>query len=138
MTDGEQETLPEIFWGVARQLRQMSRQTLAPWDIAPSHSRALGRLMDHGVMRLNELSEHLHIAARSTTEVVDGLEGRGLIERRPDPDDRRATLICLTDKGRRIGTAIRLAREAEAEAFFGVLSDADQESLSRLLGRLRR
>jgi DNA-binding MarR family transcriptional regulator len=42
-------------------------------------------------MRLSELSEHLHIAPRSATEVVDALESRGLVRRRPDPDDRRAT-----------------------------------------------
>jgi DNA-binding MarR family transcriptional regulator len=135
---GEQEPLSEIFWGVARQLRQLSRQTLAPWDMAPSHSRALGVLLDHGVMRLSELSDHLHIAPRSTTEVVDGLQDRGLIERRPDPNDRRATLVALTGQGDRVGTAIRGARAAEAEAFFGVLDRVDRLELARLLGQLRR
>src|ERR1035441_9220026 len=97
MGEESQQPLAETFWGVARRLRHLSRQTLAPWDIAPSHSRALGVLLDHGVMRLSELSDHLHIAARSTTEVVDVLETRGLVERRPDPDDRRATLVALTE-----------------------------------------
>jgi DNA-binding MarR family transcriptional regulator len=137
MAEGKQESLSEAFWAVARQLRRLSRQTLAPWDIAPSHSRALGVLMDHGVMRLSELSDHLHIAPRSTTEVVDGLQERGLIERRPDPHDRRATLVGLTDEGTSVGTAIRAARTAEAEAFFGVLSDQDRAELTRILLRLR-
>ena len=43
-------------------------------------------------MRLSELSDHLHIALRSANEVEDALESRGLVQRRPDPGDRRATL----------------------------------------------
>ena len=136
MAEGKQESLSEAFWAVARQLRHLSRQTLAPWDIAPSHSRALGVLMDHGVMRLSELSDHLHIAPRSTTEVVDGLQERGLVERRPDPHDRRATLVGLTDEGTTVGAAIRAARAVEAEAFFGVLSDSDRTELTRILRQL--
>src|SRR5260370_37630709 len=89
--ENEDESLSEAFWGVARQLRRLTRETLEPWEITPGQSRALGVLMHHGVMRLRELSDHLHIAPRSTTEVVDGLQERGLVERRPDPNDRRAT-----------------------------------------------
>jgi DNA-binding MarR family transcriptional regulator len=137
MADKDEETLYEAFWGVARQLRRQSRETLAPWDLTPSHARALGVLGRHGVMRLSELADYLHIAARSTTEVIDALQDRGLIERRADPHDRRATLVALTDDGTSTYAAIRSARATEAEAFFSVLSDADRNSLALILGRLR-
>jgi DNA-binding MarR family transcriptional regulator len=135
-TDGD-ETLSEAFWSVARQLRHTSQETLAPWDITPSHLRALRVLMRHGVMRLSELSDHLHIAARSTTEVVDALETRGLLERRPDPDDRRATLVALTGHGTNVLDAIRAARGTETERAFGQLSQADRTHLARILRKLR-
>jgi DNA-binding MarR family transcriptional regulator len=138
MADDEDETLSDAFWGVAHQLRHLRRETLAPWDIAPSHSRALGVLTRHGAMRLSELSDRLHIAARSTTEVVDGLQDRGLVERRPDPQDRRATLVALTDEGTRVGQAIRASRDAEAEAYFSVLSEAERTDLTGILRKLRR
>ena len=109
------ETLREAFWSVARQLRDTSQETLAPWDIAPSHFRALRVLARHGTMRLTDLSDHLHIAPRSTTEVVDALESRGLVERRPDPGDRRATLVEVTGHGTSVLDAIRAARGTEAE-----------------------
>ena len=38
-----EEPLPEAFWAVARRLREMSQETLAPWEISPSHLRALRR-----------------------------------------------------------------------------------------------
>ncbi|MGX7682031.1 MarR family winged helix-turn-helix transcriptional regulator [Jatrophihabitans sp. DSM 45814] len=137
MGDERDETLSEAFWSVARKLRHTSRETLAPWQISPSHSRALGVLMRHGQMRLSDLSEHLRIAPRSTTEVVDVLQEHGFLERHPDPDDRRATLISLTDEGRRTGEAIRAARAAEAERSFGALSETDRQQLARILRKLR-
>lgn len=128
--------LSEEFWAVAGRLRQSWRAALAPWDIAPSHGRALGTLSDHGTMRLRDLAEHLHIAPRSATEVVDALAERGLARRLPDPHDRRATLVALTDEGARVTAAIRAARAAEAAAFFGSLDVADQHELRRILARL--
>ncbi len=121
---GADETLAEAFRSVARQLRETSQETLAPWDITPSHFRALRVLKRHGVMRLSDLSEHLHIAARSTTEVVDALESRDLVERRTDPADRRVD-------------AIRAARGTEAERVFGRLSQTDRAHLARILRKLQ-
>ena len=137
VAESDTQKLSELFWSVTRRLRHSARAALAPWDIAPSHSRALGVLMQHQALRLSELSDHLHIAPRSTTDVVDGLQERGLIERTPDPHDRRAMLVSLTAEGHRVGTAIRAARDADAEQFFGALSHADRDDLARILRTLR-
>jgi len=134
---GGDETLSEAFRSVARQLRDTSQDFLAPWDISPSQLRALRVLARHGAMRLSELSGHLHIAARSTTEVVDALEARGLVERRPDPGDRRATLVEATEHGARVLEAIRAARGTEAERAFDRLSQTDRAHLARILRKLR-
>ncbi|MBC8094109.1 MAG: MarR family transcriptional regulator [Pseudonocardia sp.] len=133
----EEESLAEAFWAVTRELRHRSRDALAPWAVTPSQSRAVWVLMRHGTMRLRDLAEHLRIAPRSATEVVDDLETRGLVERQPDPDDRRATLVHLTGQGREIGTSARAARSADAEGFFGRLSDVDRADLARILRTLR-
>ena len=129
----EEESLAEAFWAVARRLRHQNREALAPWDITPSQSRAVVALGRHGPMRLSELAQHLRIAPRSATEVVDDLEKAGLAERSPDPRDRRATLVSVTERGIEVLTAIRKARVAEAESYFGVLSDEDRAELARIL-----
>jgi DNA-binding MarR family transcriptional regulator len=128
------EVLAEAFWAVARRLRDTSQETLAPWDITPAQLRALRVLRRHGVMRLSELSDRLHIAPRSATEVVDALESRGLAGRRPDPADRRATLVEVTDGGAGVLDAIR---GSEAERVFGRLSSTDRSHLARILRKLR-
>ncbi len=130
----DDDSLAEAFWSIARQLREASQKTLAPWDITPGHLRALRVLTRFGVMRLSELSDRLHIAPRSTTEVVDALESRDLVQRRPDPDDRRATLVELTEHGASVLAAIR---GTEAERVFGRLSPADRAHLARILRKLR-
>jgi DNA-binding MarR family transcriptional regulator len=88
-------------------------------------------------MRLSELSDRLDIAPRSATEVVDALESRGLVRRRPDPGDRRATLVEVTEHGAGVLDAIRAARGSEAERAFGRLSPADRAHLARILRQLR-
>ena len=132
-----EESLAEAFTAVARRLREVSAESLAPWDITPAHWRALRVLSRHGTMRLSELSEHLRIAPRSATEVVDALEHRGLVRRQPDPGDRRAILVELTGSGHGVLDAVRAARGSEAERFFGRLSGADRSQLARILGQLR-
>jgi DNA-binding MarR family transcriptional regulator len=131
------DALAEVFWAVARQLRERSQETLAPWDITPAHLRALRTLRRHGTMRLSELSDHLQIAPRSTTEVVDALEARDLVRRRADPGDRRATLVEVTEHGAEILAAIRDTSGAEAGRVFGRLGPADRTELARILTLLR-
>ena len=134
---GADETLADAFRSVSRQLRETSQETLAPWDINPSQFRALRVLNRHGAMRLSDLSGHLHIAPRSATEVADALESRGLVERRPDPSDRRATLVELTAHGTGVLQAIRAARGTEAERVFDRLTPADRDHLARILRQLQ-
>lgn len=136
MAENDEESLADAFWSVARRLRQGSRASLAPYDMSPSQSRALRVLMRHGDMRLSDLSEHLRIAARSTTEVVDSLESTGFVRRQPDPTDRRATLVEVTAEGRQIMVAIRDARREEADQMFARLSARDRADLARILRKL--
>ncbi|MET0417916.1 MAG: MarR family transcriptional regulator [Actinoplanes sp.] len=131
------ENLAESFWAVSRRLRHHTRLALEPWDLSPSLARALGVLANHGDLRPGALAEQLRIAPRSATEVVDELERRGLVERRPDPGDRRAVLVALTDGGVRTAGEIQAARMAEGERFFAGLGSADRAELSRILRELR-
>jgi DNA-binding MarR family transcriptional regulator len=131
------ESLADAFGAVARQLRERSAETLAPWDITPAHLRALRTLARHGTMRLSELSDRLQVAPRTATEVVDALEAGGLVRRRADPADRRAVLAEVTERGTGMLAEIRAARGTEAGRIFGRLGPADRTELARILGQLR-
>lgn len=79
---------------------------------------------------------HLHIAPRSATEVIDALEAKELVQRSPDPTDRRATLVSLTPRGVALMDEVRRARGLESERLFERLSSHDRAHLARILGQL--
>jgi DNA-binding MarR family transcriptional regulator len=131
--------LGDAFGAVARRLRVASLAALAAHDVTPSQVRAIRVLAAHdsGGVRSKELAEHLKIAPRSTTEVVDALEAKGLVQRSPDPGDRRATLVSLTDRGRALAEEVRRTRGVASEQLFERLTQTDREDLARILRKLQ-
>lgn len=133
--------LGDLMHAAFRGLRGRWMQQLAPFGLTPHQFRALngvGRGADasgSGV-RLKDLADRLHIAPRSATEVVDQLQEKGLVERVPDPNDRRATRISLSEAGQELRTRIRSARRREADEYFSALSAEDRAQLARILGQL--
>ncbi len=108
----------------------------APWDLAPHQARALRVVARHGQVRPGRIAAHLRVAPRSVTDVIDALEERGLVERAPDADDRRATVVTLTASGRGLVDEIDAARRADSHAYFSQLSDRDRATLRRILATL--
>ncbi|GAB2800696.1 MarR family transcriptional regulator [Halomonas shantousis] len=83
-----------------------------------------------------QLYEALLITSGGMTNRLDRLEKAGLIARAPNPEDRRGTLVSLTEDGLEIiDRIVPLHVENEAQALAG-LSDEEQETLNRLLGKL--
>ena len=132
------DNLGDQLGAVARRLRSASMASLSAWDVTPSQMRAVRVLAGHGTARSSELAHHLHITPRSATEVVDALETKGLVTRSPDPSDRRATLVSLTDRGTQLIDEVRRARGLESEKLFDRLSLRDRASLARILRRLQQ
>jgi len=75
----------------------------------------------------------LKVAPSQMVALVDSLETKGLLERRPDPDDRRVRALHVTARGRRaLSTGFAAAMRNEEEVF-GRLSEAERAELRRLL-----
>lgn len=70
--------------------------------------------------------------------VLDELQGRGLLVREPDPADRRVRLVSLTDAGRRVREAARVAIQRNEERVLAVLEPDDRRALLRALWTLSR
>jgi len=67
-------------------------------DLRPAHTAVFQHIEADG-SRLTDLAERAQMTKQSMGYLVDYLEERGYLERRRDETDRRATLICLTDRG---------------------------------------
>ncbi|HEX6153209.1 MAG TPA: MarR family winged helix-turn-helix transcriptional regulator [Solirubrobacterales bacterium] len=69
-------------------------------DIRPTHGCVFRYVQGDG-LRLTDIAERAKLTKQSVGEIVDDLVERGYAQRIPDPEDRRAKLICLTEKGER-------------------------------------
>jgi DNA-binding MarR family transcriptional regulator len=136
MADDDTAELGDLLMWAARAQRRRWRDALAPWDLSPHQARALRVVCERDDTRISDLAEVLHIAPRSATEVADGLEQRGLVERTPDPRDRRAVILRPTQAGRRIRGEVDAARAADSRELFARLSDGDRAALGRILRTL--
>jgi DNA-binding MarR family transcriptional regulator len=84
-----------------------------------------------------KLAHHLGVDRTVMTYLLDDLEGAGLIERRPDPADRRARRILVTALGReRLGDLGQRLRAAEQHVLAGLATDADRQTFRTLLQQL--
>jgi len=68
-------------------------------DIRPGHGCVFGTIDPQG-SRLTDLAERANMTKQSVGEATSDLEQRGYVERVPDPDDGRAKIIRLTERGR--------------------------------------
>jgi len=77
------------------------RFAAAGWEeVRPSYGSALVPLFEEDGLRMGELARRSHLSKQAMTELVRRLERNGLVERRADPSDGRASLIFLTDRSR--------------------------------------
>jgi DNA-binding MarR family transcriptional regulator len=126
----------ELFWLLRRALHTMRRDVRERVDLTPSRHRLLRVVARAEPQRQTALAAALDVVPRSITSLVDDLERSGLVERRPDPTDRRATLVAATDEGRAVLAEADRERRRHAEELLGRLEPAEQDDLLRLLHRL--
>lgn len=105
-------------------LEAVAREHAAEHDLSPAEFGVLEALEHGGPMRLCDLRARLLVSSGGMTFLVDRLEERGLVERRPDPDDRRARLVHLTGEGTAL---IRSIFPEHARRIDRVLAGLDRE-----------
>ena len=105
-------------------------------DITLAQARVAARIGPDGT-RLTELAEQAQVTKQTAGFLVDQLERAGYVERRPDPTDGRARLVCVSARGTAVAAVANaeVARvEAEWEAHLGT---APMQQLRRAMVRLR-
>lgn len=125
--------LVDLLHRANHRIRRLSLDDVRALGATPSQLRALRHVHRGGPMRVSALAEALGVVPRSATSIADELEELGAVRRRPDPDDRRATLLEVTDRGRRLMAAVSDSRRAALAGVLADLSDRDQNELVRLL-----
>jgi DNA-binding MarR family transcriptional regulator len=120
-------------------LGHLIRRLRAEHRFSLSQGSVLGRLDRQGAQSISRLAAAERVRPQSMSQTVAELELQGYVDRRPDPADRRSTLIELTATGRAALHEDRRRREGWlAEAIEENLSPEERETLDRAVRLMAR
>lgn len=137
-------TLPMALFGrlseaAERVMREHMNPLFAEAGLQSGEFDVLATLRRSGepyMLSPTRLYEATMISSGGMTDRLDRLERAGLVERRPDPRDRRGKLIALTEAGRRVIDEAIGRHVANEERLLATLTQAEQETLDALLKKL--
>ena len=107
----------------------------AELELSPAQCHVLHLIEPGRPMPMGQLAQTLACDASNVTGLVDRLESRGLVRRRPSASDRRVKVLDLTAKGSRL-RGLLLDRMTAPPASLQRLTPAEQRALVRILARL--
>jgi DNA-binding MarR family transcriptional regulator len=125
---------------LARELEQRLETVYREHGLEQGWHDVLATLRRSGpsyTLRPTEFSGTLMLTSSGTTKRLDRLERAGLVERSPDPDDRRGTQITLTPKGHELIDRVTEAHLANERRILAGLSADEQRELAALLRKLQ-
>jgi DNA-binding MarR family transcriptional regulator len=109
-------------------------------DIRPPHANVFTFTPPEGI-QVSELTKLAHVRKQTMTQAVEELEQLGYLERRPDPGDRRARLVFLTERGKGVRPVAMAAGRNVDERWAELTSrqeiDGLRQALQGVLGRLQ-
>ena len=94
LTTDQVERLRLVVLRLSRRIRTNSVD-----ELTPSQQAVFASIAKNGPVTIGRIAELEHVQPPSASKIVASLEARSLVERRSDPDDRRCSLIAITDTG---------------------------------------
>lgn len=139
------DLMPNEVWDdVLDEVRMLMRQTkhlahrvlVTNEHLQPALAGILGLLVREGEVRLTVVAERQHIGMSAASRQVAELQAMGLVERSPDPDDARASLLQATAAGRDVFERTRQWQVQVLRQVLGEWSEGDAKELAAALTRL--
>ena len=121
---------------VAGQRHATIFQSLAPLNLTPPQFSVLVKLFQLGECSQNELGRKTAMDVATIKGVVDRLRSRDLVEAKSDPEDKRRSLIALTDQGRSLKDTLHEAGHKITEDTLRPLTAAERRTFLALLAKL--
>ena len=114
-------------------LAELGQAALAPFGISGRELAVLVAIDDRAPASQQEVARRMAVDRTTMVALIDDLEGKGLVQRQQDPDDRRKNVVVLTDTGRTtLSQATAATREAERRLLVS-LSDDESAMLKKAL-----
>ncbi|KQY19546.1 MarR family winged helix-turn-helix transcriptional regulator [Rhizobium sp. Root482] len=126
------EKLFELYHRVHR----LINESMTEEGVSLARSKFLFFLSRLGPCRSTDIAGALKFAPRTVTEAIDGLERDKLVVRKPDPEDRRAKIVSITDVGRVVLEAAEYPRKQLIEEIFSTLDDKQLDQMHQIVTQL--
>jgi DNA-binding MarR family transcriptional regulator len=131
------ESIPLLLADVSRLMRRSFDQRARSIGVTRAQWRVLTMLVRHEGINQGGLADLIEVEPITLCRMVDRLAEASLVERRPDPNDRRVWRLFMTEKARALLSDLRLlAADLNEEAMEGI-SAPEQQQLRDLLGTIR-
>ena len=114
-------------------LAEATAPALAPYGITGRELAVLMSIDDLVPLSQQDVADRLGVDRTTMVTLIDGLEGKELVVRRPDAEDRRRNVVVLTGRGLATMTEAVEAAEAAEQRFLGKLSAAEVDALRAAL-----
>ena len=132
----ERPDLAAMLYPLVRELIALELPVLAAHEVSMWGYSVLTALDDTPVRTQAALAEAIGADKSRIIGTLDELQNAGLIERTPDPDDRRVRLLSITTEGRRVRRAVRRGIQVEEMKVLDSLLVPDRKTFIRILQQL--
>ncbi|TDR45610.1 DNA-binding MarR family transcriptional regulator [Tahibacter aquaticus] len=132
------EALNAVLADLVRVYQFRDRDRICCFDISVTQCYALEALAEHGPMRSQALAAQMLLDKSTTTRVIDALERKGYVERRPDDQDARAVSLRITRSGRSLYDTINRGLVAQQAEMLAELDPAVRASVTDVIRRLAK
>ncbi|MGG7177893.1 MarR family winged helix-turn-helix transcriptional regulator [Clostridium paraputrificum] len=126
-----------VFTRAENKIHKMEYETIKKSGLTTAQFGVLEALYNKGDLRICELIEKILTTSGNITVVIKNLEKDGFVKKYSDPQDKRATIISLTDKGKNIIEDILPDHIRNISKIFEILTDEEKSILKDILKKFK-
>lgn len=136
MTSCHNESLGRLIYRTSLELRNYAEKLLSPYGLTVEQYHLLKSTSAEEGLSQNQLCQEVGKKPANITRILDRLEIKGWVERRPHPDDRRSSLVFLTQEGERISAEVHNDFESYSSWFTKGIDQGEEQICRRVLQKI--
>lgn len=132
------ETLALRYSRIYLRFHRLLDRQMAAQGASLARTKMLHFIANNAPVRAADVADWFDLAPRTVTQAIDTMERDSLVVRVPDPDDRRAKRLDITDHGRQVLRQTEPLRRTLIAQAFGLLSDEEVRQFARILDKMEQ